>query len=504
MPTTTSSVWSLDNPIRTGAPLAGNTRYDVGVIGGGIAGLTTAYLLACEGKSVVVLDAKPAVAGGETEFTTAHLAWVIDDRFARVALIRGDETARLAAKSHLTAIDLIEEIIKRENIACDFRRTDGYLFPGTDGNDIIRDEVVTLTRLGLIFERVDHVPFPAVATGPALRFPDNGQFHPLKYLSDIAGLIRKKGGVIHTDTQVVKVENGSPCVAHTKLGHTVTAGAIVIATNTPFDAGPSLHFKLAAYVTYAIALEVPAGHVSPALFWDTEDPYHYVRTAHGTDAEFLIVGGEDHKTGQAQDQQERWERLEAWARKRFPESGPARHHWSGQVFETPDGLGLIGRAPGFRDNLYVITGDSGMGMTHGTLGARLVSDLILGRTNEFAGVYSPSRWMPGALKTLLEENANLAAQYGDWLTGGEVKSASEIPNGHGAIIRHGLSKSAVYKDDKGQVHEMSAVCPHLGGIVQWNPGEKSWDCPCHGSRFSCKGDVQHGPAVEGLKAIEKT
>ncbi len=504
MPTSTSSVWSLDNPVRTGAPLAGNTRYDVGVIGAGIAGLTTAYLLACEGKSVVVLDAKPAVAGGETEFTTAHLSWVIDDRFARVASIRGDETAKLAAKSHLAAIDLIEEIVKRENIACDFRRTDGFLFPGVDGNEIIRDEVLALTRLGLIFEHVDHVPLPAFATGPALRFPDNGQFHPLKYLSDIAGLIRKKGGVIHTDTQVVKVENGSPCVAHTQSGHTITADAIVIATNTPFDAGLSLHFKLAAYVTYAIALQMPAGYVSPALFWDTENPYHYVRTAHGTDTEFLIVGGEDHKTGQAQDQQERWERLETWARKRFPEAGPVRHHWSGQVFETPDGLGLIGRAPGFRDNLYVITGDSGMGMTHGTLGARLVSDLILGRTNEFAGVYSPSRWMPGALKTLLEENANLAAQYGDWLTGGEVKSATEIPNGHGAIIRHGLSKSAVYKDDKGQVHEMSAVCPHLGGVVQWNPGEKSWDCPCHGSRFSCKGDVQHGPAVEGLKAIEKT
>ncbi|WP_246523672.1 FAD-dependent oxidoreductase [Gemmata palustris] len=501
----TSSVWSLENPVRAGAPLAGNTRYDVCVIGGGIAGLTTAYLLASEGKSVVVLDAKPTVAGGETEFTTAHLAWVIDDRFARVASIRGDDTAALAAKSHLAAINLIEEIIKRENIACDFRRTDGYLFPGARGGDeVIRDEVVALTRLGLIFERVDQVPFPASATGPALRFPDNGQFHPLKYLSEIAALIRKNGGAIHTDTQVVKVENGSPCVAHTKSGHAVTADAIVVATNTPFDAGLSLHFKLAAYITYAIALEVPAGYVPPVLLWDTEDPYHYVRTAHGTGTEFLIVGGEDHKTGQAQDQQERWDRLEAWARKRFPEAGPVRHHWSGQVFETPDGLGLIGRAPGFRDNLYVITGDSGMGMTHGTLGARLVTDLILGRTSEFAGVYSPSRWMPGALKTLLEENANLAAQYGDWLTGGEVKSAAEIPPGHGAIIRHGLSKSAAYKDDKGQVHEMSAVCPHLGGIVQWNPGEKSWDCPCHGSRFSCKGEVQHGPAVEGLKVIEKT
>jgi nitrite reductase/ring-hydroxylating ferredoxin subunit len=172
------------------------------------------------------------------------------------------------------------------------------------------------------------------------------------------------------------------------------------------------------------------------------------------------------------------------------------------VFETPDGLGLIGRAA--RDNLYVITGDSGMGMTHGTLGAKLVADLILGRANEFAGLYSPSRWMPGALRTLLEENANIAAQYADWLTGGEVGSADDIPAGHGAVVRSGLSKHAVYKDDRGRVHEFSAVCPHLGGVVQWNPGEKTWDCPCHGSRFACTGEVQHGPAVEGLKVIERT
>lgn len=501
----TSSAWSLDDPARSAPPLAAGARYDVCVVGGGIAGLTTAYLLASEGKSVVVLEGKPAVAGGETEYTTAHLAWVIDDRFSRLACVRGDEAAALAAQSHLGAIALIEEIVKREHIACDFQRLDGYLFPGSDGPQRVREELLALTRLVQVFERVDRVPLPDQATGPAIRFPDNGQFHPLKYLSALAAAIRQKGGVIHTDTPVVKVESGSPCVAHTKSGHQVTAAALVVATNTPFDSGLSLHFKLAAYATYAVALEVPGGYVTPALFWDTEAPYHYARTARAADgSELLIVGGEDHKTGQARDQHQRWERLEAWARAHFPRAGAVKHHWSGQVFETPDGLGLIGRAPGLRDNLYVITGDSGMGMTHGTLGARLVADLILGRTSPFAGLYSPSRWMPGALKTLLEENANLAAQYADWLTGGEVASADHVPPGHGAVVRSGLSKHAVYKDDRGQVHALSAVCPHLGGIVQWNPGEKTWDCPCHGSRFACTGEVQHGPAVEGLKVTEKT
>jgi glycine/D-amino acid oxidase-like deaminating enzyme/nitrite reductase/ring-hydroxylating ferredoxin subunit len=505
MTTSTSSPWTVESALRAAAPLAGDTRYDVCVVGGGIAGLTTAYLLASAGKSVVVLDGKPKVAAGETEFTTAHLAWVIDDRFARVASIRGDESARLAAESHQSAIDLIEDIVRRENIACEFKRVDGYLFPGADGPEALRDEMVAMTQLGLIFERIDHVPFPAGASGPALRFPDNGQFHPLKYLTDLAGLIRKRGGVIHTETRVVNIDSGSPCTVHTAAGNKVTADAVVVATGSPFDTGVTMHLKLAAYMTYALALEIPAGTVRSALYWDTEDPYHYVRTAPaGAGKELLIVGGEDHKTGQASDQKERWAKLEGWARERFPMAGAVRHHWSGEIFETPDGLGLIGRAPGWRDNVYVITGDSGMGMTHGTLGARLVSDLILGRTNPYAGLYSPSRWAPAALKTLLAENVNLAEQYADWLTGGEVKSADVIPPGQGAIVRRGLTKLAVYKDDHGGVHEMSAVCPHLGGIVQWNPGEQTWDCPCHGSRFSCTGEMQHGPASADLKPIEQT
>jgi glycine/D-amino acid oxidase-like deaminating enzyme/nitrite reductase/ring-hydroxylating ferredoxin subunit len=501
--TPTSSPWTIDNPARTAAPLAGDTRYDVCVVGAGIAGLTTAYLLADAGKSVVVLDGKQKVAAGETEYTTAHLAWVIDDRFTRVASIRGDESAKLAAESHRSAVDLIEEISKREKIDCDFTRVDGYLFPGADGPDALREEMVTMTRLGLIFERVDHVPFPAHASGPALRCPDNAQFHPLKYLTALAGLIRQKGGVIHTETRVVNIDSGSPCTVHTDAGRTVTADAVVVATGSPFDTGVTMHLKLAAYMTYAVGLEIAAGSVKHALYWDTEDPYHYVRTqplGHGK--ELLIVGGEDHKTGQADDQKERWARLEAWTRARFPMAGAVKHHWSGEVFETPDGLGLIGLAPGWRQNVYVITGDSGMGMTHGTLGARLVTDLIFGRTNPYAGLYSPSRWAPAALKTLLEENANLAAQYTDWLTGGEVKSAAEIPPGQGAVVRSGLTKLAIYKDDHGGVHEMSAVCPHMGGIVQWNPGEQTWDCPCHGSRFSCTGEMQHGPASSDLKPVE--
>lgn len=302
----------------------------------------------------------------------------------------------------------------------------------------------------------------------------------------------------------MSITGGDSCTIGTAGGATVTARAVVVATNAPFDAGVTLHTRLAAYTTYALALPVPVGSVPDALYWDTEDPYHYVRVlpaGDGRATDTVVVGGEDHKTGQATDQRDRWARLAAWAVAHFGTTGAPEFHWSGQVFETADGLGLIGAAPWGR-NVYVVTGDSGMGLTHGTLGGRLIADLIAQRPTPLGPVYDPSRWAPGAALTLIRENANLAAQYADWLTGGDVSSADQIPPGHGAIVRKGLRKLAVHRKPDGTVCEHSAACPHMGAVVQWNPGEGTWDCPAHGSRFRADGAVFHGPAVNDL--TEKT
>ncbi len=500
----TTSVWAPTEPAPLPTPLAGDVSCDVCVVGAGIAGLTTAYLLAREGERVVVLDAKPAIASGETEYTTAHLAWYLDDTFSHLASVRGDDVAKVAAASHRSAIDLIGEIVRTENIACDYKRVDGHFVPGKDGPDVLNDEEKTLLRLGLPFERTKFA-FPGGQSADCLRFPDHGQFHPIKYLAHLADSIRTHGGVIYTKTVVEKVRGGAPGTVTTTHGHTVTAAAVVIATNNPFEGGTILHAKVAAYLTYVFAAEISKGSVELGLVWDTEDPYHYVRFQPGGDAEnfdYLIVGGEDHKTGQADDQPQRWDRLKAWANARFPNMGAVRHHWSGEVFETPDGLGLIGLAPWNGPNVFIITGDSGMGMTHSTLGARLVADLVQGKPNELAAVYSPSRMMPGALRTLVGENLNVAAQFTDWLTGGDVKSADAIPRGHGAVVRSGLTKLAVYNDDQGKVTTLSAVCPHMGCIVRWNPGETTWDCPCHGSRFSATGMCLHGPSTSDMAKAE--
>lgn len=499
----TSSPWTAAGG-RESTPLGSSTSCDVCVVGGGIAGVTAAYLLADAGKRVVLLEAGPEVGQGESAFTTAHLAWVLDDRFSKLKKARGADVAKAAYESHRDAIELIERLATTENIACDFKRVDGHLFPGVQNETVgIREEEEALKELQIPHERMERTESGGLWNGPALRFTGQGQFHPLKYLAGLMAAVRRKGGVIHTGTRVERIDGGDTCTVSVAGDRTVTAGSVVIATGSPFDAGMVLHTKMAAYNTYAVALEVPAGNVPHALYWDTEDPYHYVRVQPGENGlDLLIVGGEDHKTGQADDQAERWGRLIGWTRQRVPSAGEVKHRWSGQVFETPDGLGLIGRAP-WGKNLYVITGDSGMGMTHGTLGARLVSHLILGQADPLAGVYDPNRWMPGALLDLLGEVSNMAAQYADWVTGGDVKSADQIPPGHGAVVRVGLTKHAVFRDKGGKLTELSAVCPHMGGLVRWNPGEQTWDCPCHGSRFTCDGSVMHGPAVSGLAKVEK-
>lgn len=239
-----------------------------------------------------------------------------------------------------------------------------------------------------------------------------------------------------------------------------------------------------------------------ALYWDTLDPYHYVRLQPmkdgGGEYDLLLVGGEDHKTGQASNTEERHASLEEWARERFPAMQRVEFTWAGQVMEAMDGLAFIGRNPLDKDNVFIVTGDSGMGMTHGTIAGILLTDLISGKENPWAKLYDPSRKTIRAAGEFVKENLNVAAQYADWVTGGDVSSADEIAKDDGAILRRGLTKLAVFRDDKGTLHECSAVCPHLGCIVAWNSSEKTWDCPCHGSRFDKLGKVIVGPANTDL------
>jgi len=499
-----TSLWMATADTPSQSRLKESIRTDICIIGAGIAGLTTAYLLAKEGRSVVVLD-DGVSGGGMTGRTTAHLTNAFDDRYVEIEKLHGEDGARLTAESHTAAIEKISEIITAENIDCDFEWVDGFLFCAPEHSvDLLDDELAASHRSGLNgVEKVARAPVDSFNTGPALRFPRQAQFHPLKYLDGLVRSIMREDGRIFAQTHATKIEGGSQATVETSHGPVVKSEVVVVATNTPVNDRVAIHTKQAPYVTYVIGVRVPKDSVTRALYWDTGDPYHYLRLQREDDYDVLIVGGEDHKTGQENDGKERFARLEQWTRERFPQSLDVEYRWSGQVMEPVDGLAFIGRNPLDDDNVYIATGDSGQGMTHGTIAGMLLSDLIQGRKNPWEDLYSPSRIRLKSLPEYASENINVAGQYADYMTAGDIKSESELRLGEGAIMRDGVSKIAVHRDENGNVHKLSAVCPHLGCIVAWNSTEQTWDCPCHGSRFSASGKVYQGPANSDLAADER-
>jgi glycine/D-amino acid oxidase-like deaminating enzyme/nitrite reductase/ring-hydroxylating ferredoxin subunit len=496
------SLW-MDFPVPGYPPLDADVQADVCVVGAGIAGLSTAYMLAKEGQKVIVIEAA-SIGGGETGRTTAHLSNALDDRYVELERVHGVAGARIAGESHCAAIDRIEAIVREEGIECMFSRLDGYLFRGEHSEpDILERELAAAWRAGLSGVTLpDHSVATTLGLGQALKFPGQGQFHPRRYLSGLARAIEAKGGRICCDTRVARVEDGSPARVETTRGHTVIAQSVVVATNSPISDRLAIHTKQAAYRTFAIAIALGSADMPRGLFWDTDDPYHYVRAHVRIDGRrVLIVGGEDHKTGQANDAPERFARLETWTRERFRGIGPVEYRWSGQVLEPVDNLAFIGRDPASR-HVYIATGDSGHGMTHGTLAGMLITDLVLGRKNPWAELYSPERKSAKTLGTYAKENLNVARQYADYLKRGDVADVDDITPGTGAIVRSGARLLAVYRDDDGALSARSAVCTHVGCIVRWNATESSWDCPCHGSRFDVHGSVLNGPARTPLAVAE--
>lgn len=496
-------IWTQDCQMPIFGSLQHSLDVDVCVVGGGIAGLSVAYMLSEAGKTVVVLD-DGGLCEGMTQYTTGHLASAIDDRYFEIERLHGEGGARLAAQSHAAAIDRIETIVNNEGIDCGFHRVNGYLFLGQEHDEayLIR-ELEAAHRAGLQGVALME-DSPVEGLGACLMFPNQGQFHVLHYLAGLTKAIMRNGGMVYTHTHADSIVGGRTAKVHTGR-YLVTADAVVVATNSPVNDRLSIHTKQAGYMSYVIGARVPVGAVPRALYWDTEDPYHYVRTQPAPSGdpshEILIVGGEDHRVGQADDMEFRHERLETWARRHFPSMEQVEFKWAGQVMETVDGLAYIGKNPLDRRNVYICTGDSGMGLTHGTIAGMLLSDLILGVTNPWVELYNPSRKSLAAIGEYISENLNTAAQYQDWFTEGDVESVDDIPNGSGAVIREGASKYAVYRDQNGQLHKYSAVCPHLGGIVRWNGVEQRWDCPCHGSRFSKFGEAVMGPANSPLTSM---
>ena len=500
----TTPYWSTSATFPQFARLAEDVVADVVVVGGGVTGITAAYLLAKAGKRVVALERDRCV-GTDTGHTSAHLTMVTDTRLTELAKRFGRHHAQAVWDAGLAAIATIDEVVRDHMIDAGFEWVDGYLHAplGDDAEQVdrLQEEARLARELGFDAEYVEAVP---VVDRPGIRFADQARIHPRRYLAGVAKAFVALGGRIHEHSAADEFSDDPRAVKAN--GHTVTCEDIVIATHNPLVglggiAGATLfQTKLALYTSYVMAGRVARGVMPDALWWDTADPYQYLRVEPYRDHDVVIFGGEDHKTGQQEDTAACYRRLEERLSAILPRV-EVTHRWSGQVIETPDGLPYIGKSA---EHQYAATGYAGNGLTFGTLAGIMIADAILERSNPWAELFDPGRKaLTRGLWDYLKENVDYPYyMIRDRFAGAEGRSLRAVKRGQGKIIERNGTKVAAYRDQAGAVTLRSAVCTHMGCVVDWNTAERTWDCPCHGSRFKPTGDVIAGPAEAALSEVE--
>jgi glycine/D-amino acid oxidase-like deaminating enzyme/nitrite reductase/ring-hydroxylating ferredoxin subunit len=472
--------------------------FDVLVVGAGITGLTTALLLQSQGKKTIVAEAAN-IGFGTTGGTTAHLNTIVETQYCDVEKDFGYEASKLFANATREAIDLVEELVNTYNIDCDFSYQPGYLIAETD-KEISRLEEIKAgaERAGIVIEWSDNAPTP-LPYKKACRFAFQAQLHPLKYITGLAKAFEQQGGVLLQECIVHSTKNKEHIVADTSLGE-IKAKQVVYATHIPPGIN-ILHFRNAPYRSYAAAFSLKSKNYPHGLLYDMKEPYNYFRTQIINGEEYLIGGGFDHKTGHNENTEQVFRELEAFLHKYF-DIGAIYYKWSSQYFNSADGLPYTGILPG-HENIYTATGFCGNGITLGSISGRVLSDLIIKNENPYKELFAPSRVKPIAgFKEFVKENADVISNFiGMRFSYEKVKQLAELAPGEAVLADWEDKKMALYKDENGKIHAVDPVCPHAKCLVAWNSAEKSWDCPCHGSRFAGNGALLTGPSSSGLTQI---
>jgi glycine/D-amino acid oxidase-like deaminating enzyme/nitrite reductase/ring-hydroxylating ferredoxin subunit len=490
----TESLWAATSPASGFPSLAGNIAADVVIIGGGITGITTAMALSQSGKSVVVLEAMQ-IGTGTTGYSTGNLYANLDSFLYPLREKWGKDALSAVVRSRRETVDRIEEIVMRHGISCGFHRCSHYLFP-TDASQTseFEQERDAMCDAGLCLTVAD-VPlrFP-VAEG--LKLENQAQFHPLAYVRELARRVASDNCRIFESSKATEIDHGSMIVT-TERG-TVKAQKIVLATHTPKGFN-LVQTELGPYREYGVAATLEADDYPEGIFWTMEDPGHSIRSYRQDGRSFLIVIGEKHKTGQQDPDIDYFQRVEDFTRSHFRVRN-IDYRWSAQHYRPADHLPYIG-CTAASDDIYIATGFGTDGLTYGSLAAFIIADSILGRKSPWQDLYRATRLDPlKGGKDFIHENLNVAKQYvKDYLTRAPVVELSDIRSGHGGIVKISGEKVVVYRDENGAITALSPVCTHLGCIVHWNPLERTWDCPCHGSRFRTDGEVIEGPAIPALE-----
>lgn len=470
------------------------------IVGGGITGLTTAYLLAKNGIKTALLESN-RVAKGVSGHTTAKITSQHSLIYDKLMDKAGEEKARQYADANQSAIDLIESVISENNIQCDFERLPAYVYTQDEKYvGKLEDETKAAGRLGLPASYTDKLQLPFKVLG-AMQFSNQAQFHPRKYLLALASAVASKGCLIFEQSRAVKLTEGNPHTVVTDNGTKIRAKIVVLASHYPFYDLPGLYFsRIYPERSYLMGLKIN-GAFPKGMYITAEEPTRSMRTCRDGDGELLIAGGQHHKTGHGKDMQEHYEAIRRFAQLNFDVTA-IPYRWSAQDYTAMDEIPIVGRLTSNKSRIYLATGFAKWGMTNGTASAAVISDLILKGDSPWAPVYDPARFTPMAsAKKFVVENADVAKNY----ISGKLNIPSETveaPRGEAAISGTGGRKVGVYKDMDGNSHFVSTTCTHIGCELKWNSAELSWDCPCHGSRFTYTGDIIEGPALESIKLSE--
>lgn len=496
------SYWVATTP-KTGYPAwSGEQGFDVVVVGGGIAGITTAYLLKQAGKKVAVLEAGRIVEGA-TGYTTAKVTSLHTLIYKHVTDHLGRDRARLFAEAQQSAIEMVASLAQQNAIDCDFIRSAAYTY--TASKDKVREieaEVEAAQSLGLpaSLVRETSLPYPIEA---AVRFDNQAHFHPRKYLLGLAERISGDGSAIFETTRATSIEDGLPCIIKTEKGE-IRAGDVVVATHYPILNDGFYFARLTSTRSYALGAHID-GPVPEGMFINIEEPLYSVRTQPSEKGPLLIITGQKQPTGRDDTAIERYRELERLTRERFPVRS-VEYYWSTQDSRTLDRIAYIGKYTRQSKHLFVAAGFGGWGMTNGTVSGMLLSDMILGRKNPWVEIFDPARVeQVKSAGDFISTNANIVKELaGGLLPAARTEKILAMPNGSARVVDWKGQKIAVYKDEEGSLHGVSAKCTHMGCTVSWNNAEKSWDCPCHGSRFDINGDILDTPALSPLAKKEIT